>query len=46
MHYNFLFLLIQKLSRVLALGVGGESHITVRCLGLKYFFLKKEDEEN
>lgn len=46
MHYNFLSLLIQMLSRVLALGVGGESHITVRCLGLKFKKKKKEDEEN
>ena len=35
MYYNSLFLLIQKLSYVLALGVGDGIHIIVRGLHLK-----------
>ena len=42
MYYNSLFLLIQKLSYVLALGVGDGIHIIVRGLHLK----KKKDEQN
>lgn len=44
MYYNSLFLLIQKLSYMLALGVGDGIHIFVRGLHLKK--KKKKDEQN
>ena len=44
MYYNSLFLLIQKLSYVLALGVSDGIHIIVRGLHLKK--KKKKDEQN
>ena len=46
MYYNSLFLLIQKLSYMLALGVGDGIHIIVRGLHLKKKKKKKKDEQN